>query len=510
MGIVDRLQSPRRPAARAQIGYAAADASRLTAALLRESEYINRTLRYQLRALRARSRQAAQNNPFARRFVSMVVTKVCGPAPFKLQAKVKFKSGDLDSASNKRIEAVWKSWGKKGECEITGKFSWNAVQRLVVRTLAVDGEFLLRNIRDANSRYGYQLQMIDIDRLDEQKNEKLSNGGAINMGVEMDPTGRPVAYYLLKRKPSNWDRGYVREYDRVPASEIIHVFVPDFMEQARGVPWMYAALLNLAHMGAFEEAAIIAAHVGASNMAVMETPDDGSGIVSDQNDGSATAGTQQQTPQSVMDVEPGIVLQLPPGYKLNSWNPKYPDAAMGPFIKACLRGIASGLDVAYHNLANDLEGVNYSSARIGELDERDAWMVLQSFITEHWHQPFYEDWLMMQVLRGNLPFDPSRLDRYFDVFWQPRRWAWVDPLKEMNAKVLAIKERLTSRTRTIAETGEDIEDIYDEIAEEMALADDHGFTDGPEPDAAPAPSSTTGDANNETSSEGETDQTDGT
>jgi lambda family phage portal protein len=468
------------PARRAQSGFAAADHSRLTAALTSETQFINTTLRYQLRTLRARSRQAAQNNPYAKRFAQMVVDNVCGPVPFRLQAKVKFNSGKLDTVANKAIEREWGAWGRVGACELTGKWSWNTAQRLLVRCLAVDGELLLRKYRGPDyGRHGYQLQIIDVDRLWEMKNEQLKGGGAIHMGVEVDPTGRPLAYHLLKRKPAQWQLGYVHETERVPADEIIHLFVPDFAEQSRGIPWIYAALLNLVHLGAFEEAAVIAARVGAAQMGVIQSPDGGQTL--------ANSASQDAQGNPQIDAEPGSFPVLPPGYEMTGWNPKYPDAAIGPFIKACLRGISAGVGVAYHNLANDLEGVNYSSARIGELDERDAWMGLQTFTIEHLHEPLYADWLRTQVLAGTLPFDPSRLDKYRDVYWQPRRWAWVDPLKEVRANIEAIEARLKSRTRTIAEQGDDIEDTFDEIAQEEALADEKGI------DLTPAPSTPAAD-----------------
>lgn len=464
MGLADKIAGwlgyakPRR-----SVGFAAAELSRLTSSLRAESDFINTTLRWQLRTLRARARQAKQNNPFARRFVKMAVNNIAGPVPFRLQAKVKYNSGELDTSANRKIEDAWMLWGRKGSCELTGRYSWNAVQRLLIDNLATDGELLFRKLRGPEyGRHGYALQVIDVDRLDETKNAALPGGGAIHMGVEIDANSRPIAYHLLKRKPSQWaSMGYSREYERVPAEDIEHIFIPEFAEQIRGVPWIYAALLNLVHLGAFEEAAVIAARVGASQMGFIQSPDG----TPPPGDGSKDVRGNPQ-----IDAEPGSFPTLPPGYQMASWNPKYPDAAIEPFIKAVLRGIAVGVDVAYHNLSGDMEGVNYSSARIAELDERDAWMTIQSFIAEHMHQPLYDDWLRMQVLTGELPFDIARLDKYRSVYWQARRWGWVDPEKEVTAAIKANEARLKSRTRIIAEGGEDIEDVLAEIAEEEKLA----------------------------------------
>lgn len=476
MGIITRIEAKPKRAARAP-GFAAADTSRLSASLATESEFINRTLRYQLRILRARSRQLCMNNAYGRKFAKMVVDNLCGPSPFILQAKVKTARGKLDDMANVRIEAAWKSWSRKGQCEVTEQWSLSAVWKLVARIWAVDGEVVIRKYRGPEyGKHGFRLQVIDSDRLDDLKNKSLPNGGAIHMGVEYDAVQRPVAYHILRRKPAEWERGYTRETDRIPANEILHLYLPEHAEQGRGVPWVYAAMMELIHLGAFEEAAVIAARVGASQMGVIQSPDGGEQIVGDRP-------TEAGNPQ--IDAEPGAFPVLPPGYEIAGWNPKYPDAAVAPFLKSCLRGIAAGLDVAYHNLANDLEAVNYSSAQIGEMGERDAWMSLQNFMIEHALQPVYDEWLGMQILTGRLPFELGN-ERYHDVRFQGRRWTPIDPVKHVNANIEAINARLKSRTRVVAETGEDFEDVIDELAAEEALLKEKKLTTAKPDEAKPA------------------------
>lgn len=462
--IARKLGFARVGARAAPKGFSAADMSRLTESLRRETEFINTVLRYQLRLLRARSRQAAQNNPFARRFVQMVKDNVCGPDPFRLEAKTRFATNDeLDKRTNDLIECEWDSWCKPGNCELSGRWSWRALQRMLIGTLAIDGELLLRIWQGPEyGRHGFKIQVIDVDRLWEHKNESLPDGGAIHMSIDVDPYGKPRNYWILKRKPAQWQLyGYTYDYDVVPASEIIHVFLPEFAEQHRGIPWMYAALLNLVHLGAFEEAAVIAARIGAAAMGFIQSPDAGDLYTGDGKDAKDNP---------TLKAEPGTFEFLPPGYELQKWDPKYPDAAIEPFVKNILRGVASGLGVAYHNLATDLESVNYSSARIGELDERDAWMSIQNFIAEHLHQRIYEAWLPMAIAFNALPLNPAQMEKFKAVKWQPRRWAWVDPLKEVGAQIEAINANITSRTRVAAEQGEDIEDVFEEIAAEKKLA----------------------------------------
>jgi capsid protein len=63
------------------------------------------------------------------------------------------------------------------------------VQRLLCRIWATDGELLVRKLRGPDyGRYGFRLQLIDVDRLYELKNQALANGGAIHSSIELDPT----------------------------------------------------------------------------------------------------------------------------------------------------------------------------------------------------------------------------------------------------------------------------------------------------------------------------------
>lgn len=485
MGILSKLQ-PARPAARtARSGFAAAESGRLTSSLANEAEYINRTLRYQLRRLRARARQVAQNNPFGARFAQLAVDNIAGPVPFRMQSKIRYSSGKFDDAANRRMEDAWAAWGRKGNCEVTGRWSWNTLQRLMVRTLAVDGEVLFRKLRGPEyGPHGFKLQLIDVDRLDEQKNEALRNGGAIHMGVEVDAIGKPVAYHLLKRRASQWDNGYVREYERVPAEDIEHIFIPTFAEQNRGVPWIYAALLNLVHLGAGEEAAVIAFRVGASQMGFIQQGEDATAPLTGDPRNGTTEVDSKGNPQ--IEAEPGAFPMLPPGYEIASWSPKYPDAAVEPFVKTMLRGIAAGLGVAYHNLANDPSDVNYSTAKVFGGDEHEMWKGIQVAVQDHLHVPLHPDWLKMQCLMGVLPFPVDRLDKYHAVQWQARRWPSPDPLKDAKADVENINNKLRSRSQVIADRGEDIEDVFDELKHEEDMAKEKGLRLEPPAPAAPA------------------------
>lgn len=453
-----------KPSAPPRRNFDAAAINRITSSLELESTHIMRVLRDQGKALRARSRQLSINNCYAAKFVTMVVANICGPQPFKLQAKIRSSRNRLDTFANSRIETEWSEWGRPGQCDIGGRMSWNEMQQLIVRTLAIDGECLIRVLEGSDfGPWGLQLQVLDSDRLDEGKNEEMKNGRQIIAGVELDSNGRTLAYHFLKSTPKIWASGLTREYVRIPADQILHLYLPQRAEQVRGVPWMHSAIVKLHQLGAFEEAAIIAARVGASKMGFYQQKG-GDQLVPDGSKVDAQGNFLQAA-------EPGEFGVVPDGYEFRDWSPNYPDAQVEPFMKACLRGLASGLGVAYHSLANNLEAVNFSSARAGLLEERDNWMMLQEWLIDHLHVPLYRRWLKMASLTGRLQLQGPE-SKFWDVTFSPKRWTWVDPLKDVKANVEAIKWGLKSRTQVVNETGGDLEDIFAQLQAEQALAEE--------------------------------------
>jgi capsid protein len=130
--------------------------------------------------------------------------------------------------------------------------------------------------------------------------------------------------------------------------------------------------------------------------------------------------------------------------------------------------------MAYHSFANDPGAVNYSTARVALLDERDGWTAIQQWYIDHRCIPEAGAWLFGAILDGVLPQAYAQHRKTF--CFQPRTWQWIDPEKEVNAKVNALQNQLTSRSRLARESGENFDDIVDELAADQALAALKGVT----------------------------------
>ena len=428
-----------------------------------------------LDTLRARSRDLCQNNDYARRFLGLVTANVVGGAGVMLQARIYDAPDKPDTGANNAVESAWAKWGERGQCDVTGLLSWRDIQLLAIRTVARDGECLIRKVRGkaAGNGIGYALQVVDIDRLDTKLVRAAQNNiNEIKMGVEVDGFGRPIAYWLRPYHPGElWlSQGQVlSQHQRVPAADILHIYMVERPEQLRGTPWMHAAMIQLQNLGGYEEAAVIAARVGASKMGFFTSPD---GMP--QADGEDAQGVP------FTEAEPGSFGTLPEGYGFTPFNPDYPHAMYDSFTRACLRGVASGLGVSYHGLANDLTQVNFSSIRAGTLEERDQWISVQQWFIDCLIEPIYRDFIESALAFGQVTLENgsalplTKLTKLAAHTWQARRWQWVDPLKDMEANVLAIQNGLKAPQDIAAELGVDYEDVLVKIKQAQDLQEKIG------------------------------------
>ncbi len=457
--------------------YAGANTGRLFADFVASSRSADEEIKGALKTLRNRCRDLARNNEYARRFISLAKANTVGERGVTLQVKARQSNGAMDMIGNDMIEIAWKKWGRLGNCTVDGRLSWVDCQRLFVEALVRDGEVLVRLVKYKND-FGFALEFIESDLLDEEYNATLSNGNRIRMGVELDSFNRPVAYHLFTNHPGDTSTMWMgKSYNRVPAEKMIHAFLPERAMQTRGSPWMAPAIASLKMLAGYREAELVAARVGASKMGFFTSP---------QGDGFTADDTENKVP--IMEADPGTFHQLPEGVQFQQFDPTHPTTAFADFEKAILRGISSGLGVSYTSLANDLEGVSYSSIRQGALEDRDQWKIVQDFLIQHFVEQVYRAFLMEIMDNGYVNLPTSKFDKFADATtFRARGFQWVDPLKEMNAAVVGLQNGLMSLQDVANQQGRDIEEVFDQIQAEKEMADRYGLSMAFQPFGLKAP-----------------------
>lgn len=450
--------APRPSGGRSRV-YQAADINRLTADLFAQTLSANDEIKGDIRRLRGLSRRLTRDTAIGSRYPKLVSEQALGADGIRLQCRIERRVGGLNRGINATTEGAWKRWGMAGTCTVDGRMSFTDTLYNITETLAVDGEALVREVRGYPNEFGYAVQLLDVDLLDETFTGRWTNGNEVIMGVEVDDYQRPVAYHLWNRHPS--DFGGERTRHRVPASEIRHLFFARRV-QTRGMPWAAPILLDAGTFAAFLEAAVHAARVGASRVAAIE------------RDKDAPVDEDEEFTDLPDEVGPAEVWKLEPGAKLNSVNWQYPTGEMDPFSRVLLRNVSCGWNVSYSSLTGDLSQANYGSERKGLLTEREFFKRVQRLLIDCYCWPVYRSWREMAVIAGQIPARVDMRD-YDKVIWQVRGYPWIDPLKDIQAQTMALDALLTTRRRILGEQGLDLEEVFEGLAEEEELMDALGL-----------------------------------
>lgn len=504
---------------RATKSFDAALQSRLTTDWLAPRTSADAELQGRLHVLRGRSRDLERNDPYGENFLRLAENNVIGHAGITLQMKVASSieadpvtgelKRELDHPANRAIERAWKRFGLRENYLTTRNRDATAADKLVLRTILRDGDCLIRKIVGFPNEFGFSLQLLEADYLDDTYIDFrgvpctcVEHGRSrlpcqrgyheVRMGVELHGDWKfPVAYWLLASHPGDhfYSTPSQARRIRVPVEEIIHPFIAKRIEQTRGIPAMVAAMLRLQMLGGYIEAELVAARCAAQKMGFLEKeiPDS----IADQ------FLDQFSADGAVINSEPGQIEELPMGVKFKEWDPKHPNQNMPGFNKEMLRGYGAGSGVSYTALANDIENVNYSSIRAGLLEEREVWKSHQAFFISDVKMEIYRAWLPQAMLTGAVDLPFSRLEDFTDpeaVCFKGRRWPWVDPQKDVTAAKDAIDLGITTRSEIIGERGGDFEEVTAELARENEVRDAAGVQ-SPDEQLAAANANTPEDEN---------------
>ena len=414
-------------------------------------------IRENMYLLRGRSRELADNNSWVSRYAGLGSSNVVGARGIALQMRT--DSRDV----NRATETAWKLWGRQATDDL--RMSWVDVEKLADRTRRIDGECFLRKIPGADNDYGFALQFIDADQLDEMFNRPASaTENEIRMGVEVDRQNRPVAYHFWtgQRRDIHYSSN---ERQRIPADQIIHYYRQLRPNQTRGLPDLTPVMYDLNMLRGYVEAELVAARLAAAKSGFFESELSDAPVMNP--DGTAPPPIQ-------MNAEPGLWQILPAGMKFNGVDPTHPTNAFPDFIRAMLQSIASGLNISYASLTSDLKQSNFASSRVGLLSERDMWRADQTFAVDHLSRPVFDTWAPMAWVSGQLDTSVSPSAYVANATWQPRGWPWVDPLKDVQAAVIAKNNRLSSTQLIVAANGMDMQDIYEDHEKELEISQSTG------------------------------------
>ena len=454
------------------------------------AQSVDTEIREGLSLTRRRARDLRRNNPYAKQFLRLAGTNVVGPYGFTSRPQIRDAQGELDLGVNQALRRWFKDFSRS-KVTLDRRLDLVRAELLALDTLLTDGECFVRLVIGAPNRHGLALQFIDADLVDERYNRPAGpREREIRQGVELDEYGAPVGYWVNQPHAEyGWPDG---ERVFVPAwnpetgtGEMLHLMLGVRLNQARGITVFHAAMELLNQLGAYGEAELFASRAGATTMGFI-VPDkdatDPEGVDElgqdeeqpDLDGEPVSASRRGATRPEEIVVEPLAWNRLHPGESIETFKAEHPNAIVPEFTNLMLQGIASGIGGLHYEIANNLEGVNYTSSRAGQLTQQDIWRLLQELVIQDLHAPVYHTALRLALLRGAVELPGGRRARpvgpYAEVDHRGRGWTTMNTLQDSQNHALRISCGLRSRHQVMAEDNEDFDETLEELAEEQRKA----------------------------------------
>lgn len=413
--------------------------------------------------LLARARELVVTNGYAANACEAFAANLVGDG-------IKPSSLIEDAALRDRVQKLWLAWTDEADADALTDFY--GLQAMVAREMFVAGECFVR-LRARRPEDGLmvplQMQLLQSEMLPFEKTEAAANGNRIRCGIEFDGIGRRVAYHFHRRHPgdSTDQRVAVPDTVRVPAGDVLHIYRPIDAGQIRGLPHVAPAMVRLFLLDQYDDAELdrkktAAMFAGFITKTAPEEP-----IL-----GESTADPEGA---AIASLEPGTMQVLLPGEDVKFSSPADVGGGYEAFQYRTLLAVSASLGLPYHLVTGDVRQANYSSLRAELVEFRRRIGQLQHGVIVHqFCRPVWARWMETAVLSGalDLPGFAVAPARFRAAQWIPPRWDWVDPLKDIQAQVLAMEAGITSRRKVVEATGYDVEEVDREnVADARRSAD---------------------------------------
>jgi lambda family phage portal protein len=457
----------RRAAARLALAefrhYDAATVGRRTANWRATNASANETTRGTLARVRARSRDHVRNTWWGARVVTVFKAHAVGTG---ITPIVRTGNKKLD----KKALAAWRKWRRT--CDAEGQLNFDGLVALATGCIVESGEVLgrLKPVRQRDpSHVPIELQLLEPDHLDTSRDALRLDGAPriVDQGIEYDAEGKRLAYWILPEHPGARGLMMPGASIRVPADEVLHAYRKDRIGQGRGVPWLAPVTLKGRDTADLEEAVVIKGRIEACLAAFIKTNNSGTTLANrTQTERTANGSRRIET------LSPGMVKYLDQGEDVTTVQPSS-SLAFESILMMQWLALAAGSGITYDQLTGDLRRANFASLRAGKIEfrrivEQFQWLTLVAMLLD----PLWEKWCAYAQDFGVLP----RRAGGYPVEWIMPAVEPIDPLKDMQADIAAVRSGRMTYPQFCASWGLDPEEQLDEIETWVKELDRRGIT----------------------------------
>lgn len=303
-----------------------------------------------------------------------------------------------------------------------------------------------------------RLQLLDASML--ATSVMTFEGRDVVNGLEYDAKGRVVAYHFYQGRPSQRWASYSTV--RIPAVDVIHLYVQEHAGQRHGVSVFNTIVKRLGDIDESVEAELVRKNIEACFAAFITQgiDDDGNPLGTLQRDGeSSPLGLQSE------GLTPGMISRLAPGENVRFGDPKA-SGGLNDILKLALLSAAAGVGITYEHFG-DLSNVNFSSYKAGNLEfQRSTGRIQFNTIIPVALDPIATRFQDVAFLSGMMP------NRLYEMTWSPPPFESIDRKGDAEADILEMAAGLESRPSLVVGRGYDPDQLRTEIkADRDANAD---------------------------------------
>jgi len=472
-----------------------------------ESGSAKRDIEENRKLLRERSRDLFMSAPLATGAVKSSRTSCIGPGLMP-KPKIDYEFLGITQEEANRIQRLIKKefaiWAESTLCDSSDLNNFYGLQQVAFTDWLNNGEeFVLIKYEKPLGYMPYQLRisLVEADRVCtpgsfdgsyDGYDKKEKNGNDIINGIEINKSGKVVAYHIASRFPGEYGSGSLK-WARVEKRgaktgnpNILHIFNAERAGQYRGVPFLAPVIQTLKQLTRYTEAEIMAAVVN-SLFGIFITTKSGEQVEGFGGDGEEekTEGVPGEDDDKIK-VGTGTVIFLREGEEVKAVESAHPSNNYDAFVNSMALQIGAALEIAPEVLLKKFSS-NFSASK-GALNETwKSFKMYRKWFIDDFCQEIYILWFNEAVSKGriNAPgyFNNILVKKaYTNATWNGPAQGHLNPVQEVTAAIQKIQNGLsTHEDECISMNGSDFDDNIRTLKNEnAALAEAKALAGGKE------------------------------
>lgn len=387
-------------------------------------------------------------------------------------------------AIGEKMEWAFSEWSRDAHARGLGHFE--DLQYLGMLSVLRLGEMLHLPVMLADKSRAFSLAIQDISPSRLQTPTDLESDLSIRDGIEFSSYGRPAAYWIACPPPSlmtvESQALISTDFARRPAfiahrPNVFHLFRYEEEEQTRGHSVFSPGMPLFRNLNDAIDAELLAQVIAASLPIFIAIENNDAEIL--KHHMGADAQKDEDPEERALKVAPGTVIYGKPNEKPYILESKRPSTTFGSFVEIVQRSIAAMMNIPYESLTKDFSKTNYSSMRAALNEAWKCYAYYRNWFSRLYTQPVWEMVIEEAYLRNflGLADDLAALAPKMGFYegrqyWTAARWigparGFIDPVKEIQATIMALETRLMTYADAWAERGGDFADALPVMKQEM-------------------------------------------